>query len=302
VETLRLVQVHRRIARVRRRRRVAGGIAAVLLLAIAGLALTTPHPGPVIQPAPPPNPDATVDGFAVYQYGARIVATKVAHLPVTELTVTYVPTTVDLIIATRCSPQDSVDLDITVNGDLFSSGSCDVVTSNDNPNGMSTFGVAVGKPSTFKLTAKAHGGAEVPGAGEFALGIGERMPFESYPFPPRPATLKPINFDHGNDWAYRIDSDPADPLAPRSIQVVWPAVVRDEGPEAVAVSLTPGYLRLSVDGRLIGIHAQWDYVDRTTSAFLGGNVHHQPGEVVTLTVEPSKVTGPWAVAVFVDGP
>jgi hypothetical protein len=301
VEVSRLAQVHRRIGMVRLRRRVASGIAAVLLLAIAGLAFTNLHPGPLIQPAPP-NPTATVDGFPVYQMGARIVATKVEHLPVTELTITYAPSTLDLVIATRCTPQDSVEVDVTVNGYPYTGGGCGSTGRINDPNGMASLGVSVGEPSQFTLAIRVNDGGDLPATGEFALAIAERMPFERYPFPPRPSALRSIDFYYGSDWAYRIESDPADPLAPRSIDVVWPDAVRADGPEVRAVSLTPGYLRLLIDGKTVWTHESWDYQADPSGLSLRDYGHHEPGDRVTLTVEPSKVTGPWAVAVFIDGP
>src|SRR6185295_17287801 len=99
------------------------------------------------------------------------------------------------------------------------------------PDDWSGLGLKIGKPATFTMTVT---GAErfdqqkqqtvklpVRGTGIIGLAVGQRVSFDEYPKPPRPATLKPLEDVGHNGYGEQegrtaIVNSPANPAAPIS--------------------------------------------------------------------------------------
>jgi hypothetical protein len=141
-------------------------------------------------------------------------------------------------------------VEIAVNGHQLAGADCEPMPSlahwENSARLMSDFGVQVGEPAIFTLTPKhvSDYSAGIPGRqkplpanGTYALAIGERIPFEAYPLPPRPATLTAIDFHSDRPVVARVDSDPGDPLRPMGTTITWTGSTL-----GLIASQTPGFL------------------------------------------------------------
>jgi hypothetical protein len=308
-----------------RRRRVAAGF-VVVLLGIIGYAVvpaprTTP-PRLALSPSPSASastplasfgpPMNLIEGFPEYHWGAKVIAAQVEHLPTKRLTLTIVPATLKLEWFERCdyedttAPDATLTIDIKVNGRPLGGGGCG---GSGRFADWAALGVRVGKPAMFTMTVS---GAErfdqqkqrvvkepVRGTGSIALAIGEQVSFEDYQLPARPATLKPledIGYGVPEDPAktHSIQNSPANPSAPISLVIRWPG-----GLELQAVSQTPGYLHLAVNGKELFTGEWWDYEQGVWGGTLDRDTEGMPrlkvGQRVTITVRPEHITGDWAV-------
>jgi hypothetical protein len=307
VRTDRVVEVRRRIGRVRRRR-AAVAVAGTCAVLAAVAASTTLLPG---RPAPQPAATLrTIDGFAEYSKGAKVIATGVAELPVTEVSVTVVPETLELTVATRCDPE--MGMMIRVNGhDLYGSDCGEYsepsVIYVDAPTRFGGLGVSVGQPATFTLevthvndyTESGRVERPLPESGSLALAVMQRVPFDEFPLPPRPETLPPL--EAGLDDALVLSADLIDPLRPAQATIAW-------DPDAIvqAQLQTPGYLHISINGIPVMTHEEWGYEAGIGSFRLGDaaefvdpdlttQLQLPMGTPVTITVEPEHVTGGWGL-------
>jgi hypothetical protein len=327
---LRLLAVQGRIA-TRRRRRItaAGAFAVVVALVIAGYGLTPAlrgAPQPAVTPSPPPR---LIEGFPEYAGGARVVAAATSAPGATSATVTFTPTTTDLRIFDRCGsgvPGADLEYQLTINGHANGGGSCGSGSLfwPDHQRNALRLGITVGRPMTVTVSARnllIWGDGErkterrpVPPTAWVSVAVGEHMPFADYPLPPRPATLQPMEFtsqlsmggvDHAPDEEHLwLRSDPADPLRPQSIPIVW-----KDRYDLRLRSQTPGTLRLSLNGVHVASHSWWDYEGNDSNTYwqtgsfepyswVTGFTTPAPGSLVTLTATPSDVTGAWVVRVI----
>jgi hypothetical protein len=315
---VRMAAVAARVTRRRQRRRAAvaaiGAVAAVLLIAGLTAALRPSAAPRPVERTPTPSPTRLVEGFPEYAQGARVVAAKAAALPTRTMTLTFVPTTPDLVVFDRCDglpDQVSLAVAITLNGRSFLSGGCG---GSFRPGDLAEYGVVAGKRAI--LTATVQGASRfaetgdievaVPAAGIFAMAVGERMSFADYPLPPRPATLRPLesrapvnSAGLERPGAVVVRADPADPTRAQRLTVTWRAVG-----DIDMASQTPGLLHVRVNGVEVATGEWWDYEqggfggsgDKDWPREYGLTVH--PGERVTVEVVPEHVTGDWRV-VFV---
>ncbi|WP_189198197.1 hypothetical protein [Micromonospora fulviviridis] len=288
------------------------------MAALAGIAVAAVVPGlrtPVTPtPANRPSPVRTVEGFPEYAKGARVVAADSAALPERQIELTIVPTTLDLVIFSRCDGTgDAVELDerLSVNGHLLTGGGCGGSTQLRSWDGLD---VAVGKSATFVMTipgAKRFDGTDkvpvaIPDSGTFALAIGVRVPFDQYPLPPRPAgplaplprTLMAGCTEALCPGAVIIGSDPADPERPIKRTVVWKMTDSLE-----MLAQTPGLLHVRVNGVEVTTGEWWDYQMSTVGMYgdkdgawkreFGLDLNR--GDSVTIEIVPEHVTGAWQV-------
>jgi hypothetical protein len=259
-----------------------------------------------------------VEGFPEYRWGAKVIAAKVERLPIKRVKLTFVPTTLDLAWFERCdyvdetAPDASLEIEMKINNIKVGGGGCG---GSVRPADWSAFGVRVGKPATITLTVtgasqfdqqKQHV-VDVPvrGTGTIALALGERLSFKDYPLPARPATLKPLEqigyggADRGGTYA--IECYPADPGRPVSLVVTWPGGLQYE-----AVSQTPGFLHIAVNGKDVADTEWWDYEQGSSGGWLNRDTEGMPrlkkGQRVTITVRPEHVTGAWTVHLWPDPP
>ncbi|RIV39959.1 hypothetical protein [Micromonospora radicis] len=304
----------------RRRRRIAvwtsAGVAAVVVTAVVVPGLR-PHLPPT--PAVTPAPTQLNEGFPEYTGGVRVVAARGASAPTRRVEVTMVPTTLDLVVLTRCAGFGqgiSVERTVHVDGRAVADGTCR--DGSLQPSDWAGLGVEVGRPVTFVLTLdSAWQSGEmgtvvvpIPRQGEFGIAVGERVPFEDYPLPSPPAgTLTPLaeaELPAGCTAArcpnvVIIRSTPDDPTRPVRLELTWRALGA-----AHMVSQTPGRLRLLVDDREVGTGEWWDY--RATGLATYGDedgVGRPTGDVdpddpVVVEVLPEHVTGAWQVVLTPD--
>jgi hypothetical protein len=311
----RVAQVHRRIAAVRRRR-AAGAVCAAVAVVAAGAVAWNVLPGEPTPPRPAQTTMRTIDGFPEYSYGARVIATGVEQLPRSSVSVTVVPDSLDLVLATRC---DAVlRMTLSVDGrDLYGSDCNENSEPNiiyeDGPAYWTQLGLAVGQPATFTMTVTesveyTESGPPVKGplptSGAISLAVMQRVPFVEFPLPPRPSTLAPIPEEGLPDGALVLTSDPADPLRPVSGTFVW-----SPDTHLRFDSQTPGYLTVVMNGVQVAVHEEWTFEVRTHTVIFGDGGTgacdsvlceeiFPDGEVVTVTVQPEHVTGAWRVAAY----
>ncbi|MFG2106226.1 hypothetical protein [Micromonospora chersina] len=315
VHHMRLQGVHAKVV-ARRRRRIAAW-ATCVVVALAGIAVAAVVPGfrtdVTPTPADSPSPVRTIEGFPEYATGARVVAAKSAAFPERRIELTIVPTTLDLVIFTRCDGTGDVKPDerVSVNGHLLYGLGCGGSSRQLSWDGLD---VAVGRPATFVMTitgAKRFDGTDkvpvaIPDSGTFGFAIGVRIPFDQYPLPPRPSgalaplprTLMAGCTEALCPDAVIIRSDPADPKRPVRRTVTWKATDSVE-----MLAQTPGLLHVRVNGVEITTGEWWDYEAHTVGMFGDRNggwkrefgLDLRPGDPVTVDVEPEHVTGAWQV-------
>lgn len=313
----RTVAVAGRVRRVHQRRvaLVAGVVVALLLAAgVPVLAGRGTHRAP--QPAASPTRYRLIDGFPEYAGGARVVGTADAALAAGQVLTVIVPgNSLGFTFTERCevgSPDVTVMISWRVNGHPVSSGTCN---GSVRPGGSmrDDFGAGDGQTAVLTVTVLSaqrwlHGDPQQPEVtttsspvpvpeGTIAIAVGARIPWAQYPLPSQPATLHPLDATDlpGNilpaddPTAQVIDSDPADPLAPRTVTLA-PGL----GTELDMVAQTPGFLTVLVDGVELTTGEWWDYQIPLSSATLPDTVQSGPH---TLTFVPAHLTGGWRVVI-----
>jgi hypothetical protein len=278
---LRLAGVREKVLR-RRRRRAATWVccAVVGLIAVAALVVpggaTDRTPTPAASTAP-----GTIAGFPEYAPGARVSAAETASLSV--------PSTPALVLFSRCEvaePDLVLLVSVTVDGHTdpdYSPCTADIVGRS-----LDAAGVAVGRSITVVLavigaTRFGGSGALIPPEGTLAAAVGERVPFDAYPLPPRPSRLSPLPVDCPGCAVIR--SDPANPATAARVTVTWP----DE---------TPGFLHVTVNDVYVGTGEWWDYeregfvmdTARWPTTF---GLDLGAGDEVAVEVLPEYLTGDW---------
>jgi hypothetical protein len=281
-----------------RRRLALTGVFCVVLVLVSAVYLALPRP---VEPANPTR------SLPEYESGARLVAQAWADLPANSVTVEYIPKSDDLVVFDHCSvesaKQDLV-VAVTINGQPRWLGGCSGGYSSQGIGDLTKLGGAVGKPLTITMTVGFGAVAgELPDkvedirppdktvTGEFAVGVGERVPVSEYPFPPRPETLLDLD-DLGPPKDINIRADRNDPDARQTLTVAWP------GPCNLYVALnTPGRLEVLINGEAVYDMDSWNYNRVSGFATVGEDdgPHLSPGQTVTITVIPERTTGDWSV-------
>lgn len=295
----RMAGVRARVAATRRRRAVAG--VACVVLAVVGIVYAVfPGSGRTPEPAIPTR------SLPEYQQGTRLTAQAWGDLPSTSVTVRFVPRSLDFWLFTRCDVGDNelLLIDVTVNDRSFADrNSCGGPARTPD---WSKLGVVVGQPTVVTLTVVGKQGPSesgppsvlpLPAGGAFALGVGETVPVDEYPFPPRPQTpqnLDLIRIGPITDPMMELRADPADPAAAKETTVEWP------GDSVLVAQLnTPGRIRVLVhDTPLIDL-SHWSYTASGTQAewpaYSGERYGISKGQSVKITVIPERTTGDWKV-------
>ena len=274
--------------------------------------------------ATPPVPDYA-DGPPAFARGGKLLAGGVLRSPENgTLTITFTPTDWNLSFANWCSagwPSDTVSfLATNVNGHDLGAGSCigfGAVTPGDM-SGLSAeralraLGVALGKPSTFTasirqgpLTGRAsrpelaplQAAAQRPHAST-TIGVYQHIPAGAYPLPSPPAvapTLAPVD----TLSAARVEARMVGNNGTFAMQTVAAA----HNGDLIVKSVSPGQIRVLVNGTLVANVEFWDYtadaavnvsIDTTALAHFGIRV--PAGQPLRITIEASRFTGPtWAV-------
>ena len=287
--------------------------------------LTLP-PAPTATPTPtvtPTVPDYT-NGPPAFASGGKLLAGGVLRSPTNgALTITFTPTDWHLTFDDWCSPgwpSDTVSfLATNINGHDLGAGSC-MGFGADTPGDMSggsaekalrDLGVELGKPSTFTVSirqgpltgrdfrpelAPLQAASQRPHA-TTTIGVYQHVPAADYPLPrvpDIPPTIAPVD----TLGAARVEARTVGNNGTFALQVVAAA----HNGDLIVKSVTPGQIRVLVNGTLVANVEFWDYteagvnvsIDRPALARFG--IHVPDGQSLHITLEVSRFTGPsWAV-------
>ncbi|MCS7479425.1 hypothetical protein ACFFQW_25215 [Umezawaea endophytica] len=295
--TARLAGVRARVAASRRRRAV--GAAACVVLALVGVVYAVvPRAERSSEPATPER------SFPEYQAGTRLAAQAWAELPSSSVVLRFVPKSLDFKVFVRCDIGQGVDLPmkLVIDGDEVLAGGCGTASGSSD---WGTRGAEVGKPVVVTLTvgdeAVDHSRPSSPvtmprpSSGAFGIAVGEAVPVDRYPFPPRPETLAEMP-PPLTDPTFVVSADPADPDSPREFSIAWP------GERFLHAQVnTPGRVRVLVNDVLVTDFFSWDYGIAGTQSMSSkdwGRVHGiavAAGDPVRITVIPERLSGDWRV-------
>jgi hypothetical protein len=287
-----------------RRRRVAGVAAAIAVVAaiVVGygvLPRSTALPQPAVRPTPTGE-----NGFPEYASGARLLTTGTASLRGT-ITLTATPGPRGFLFTNRCSlDDDDLMIEWRVNGHSLGGSSCSTGggTHYWHPEEFwAEIGVRPGQPATLVASVKRWGRSAskpIPD-GTFAVAVMDRMRFEDYPLPPRPAELKPFSEVAGNldqpGAIARVESDPDDPNATVAVRVAIPA-----GASLQMAAQTPGTMRVLVDGMEAAANDWWSYdLGLSNNSLREGE---KGTRTVTVTFVPRYMTGAWRAVIYPHAP
>lgn len=280
----------RKARTIRHRRQAAMGIGALALVSAAVLApplFSTPEPEP--QPVIEPNED----GFVQYEHGRELIGSASIEPGASTAAVTVTPTAFPLVVVTECDGEEDIEVEIAVVGEPFSGGGCSPIgLFGSDEQGWADRGVRAGEPATFRMTVDSPSGAPR----RVAIGIYQDVPWDEYPFPPRPDGLPDLS--PGPEFAAaHLTSDPRQPNLPKEL------ILEYEGFELLMEAQTPGILRLRVNG-----------VESDPVYFWGYGYHPEPrpdvqprtetgmpipyDTPVRLEVVPEGFSGAWQIYVI----
>ncbi|HEU5469178.1 MAG TPA: hypothetical protein VFV67_00885 [Actinophytocola sp.] len=292
----RLAAIRNRVV-ARRRRRLMVAVSGLVVLLLAGVVYSTAWQGRTA----PPADSRTIEGFPEYASGARVIAAGSGALPHRTLTVRFVPASLDLTVFTRCdNPGRQLMVRLEVNGGPLSPGGTCGGGHGFPEQAWTDGGVRVGAPAEVTLTVIGGQSPEgdllpIPDSGAFAMAIGEAVPPDEYPYPPRPATLDSLDDVGLPGTSGELRADPADPNRPQQLSLTWPGPL-----ELQAVINTPGRLRILVDDVEVLSLDGWAYYPQgaSTSDDLWPELvglRLAPGQLVTIRVLPERASGDWKV-------
>ncbi len=307
------------------RRRVAGAFAGVvaIVMIVGGAAITHHiHGRAAVVPAASSSPVKMINGFPEYAIGGKLIGTRTGSLA-GPLSLTFTPTALGFVFSDTCTVDDptiEIDINISIGPAMKMMFSCSTAASgyaSEDP--VAADRITPGSPTAvtfsptaFRLTLGTDGEETsrkpmaVP-AGSYSVAMWQKVPFGQYPLPPRPKKLPVLDvaqYGLGNaPETQTVYSDPANPLAPRTITFTMPdcaKAVNGNCNQTAAASQTPGYLHIAVNGVTVNTASFWDYTGGGSSfdiesAMPGITLH--PGELVTVTITPEHVTGAWVFAV-----
>jgi hypothetical protein len=250
----------------------------------------------------------------------ELLTTGHASLRSLPLTVTFTPTSLPVDFSTVCPKQDAttvISIELVVNGQDEGSGTCnDAPDVLFGPNDESRDDLVVGVPATatfsVEKTLRSHDTPPDTGAnqstpiptpaGSLFVAVYQAVPVGQTSRPSSLPSLDAIAPLPYADVYSVVDSDPANPLAPRSFTFTYPKC--PPSPEsciAMAVtSQTPGYLTVSVNGVAAGeftFRGYQGYVDEVDFGAVRKSLHPKTGQTMTITVTPAAVSGGWQFAV-----
>ncbi|HZM82294.1 MAG TPA: SigE family RNA polymerase sigma factor [Candidatus Limnocylindrales bacterium] len=304
----RVVAVRRRISQARHRRTAVAVVGAALLVLLFGLLLVNP-----LRKPPPVTPSPTPTAFPSYFQGHRIAFTQRLGFDEVDTGFTFTPSTLELRVWLACThpdPEVMVRVLIEINGQPYISGLCTSKTNLDshvssdvNAGTIEKAGLRVGVPATVRIrvndpytaipSPRPSGpywtpGGSIPAHGTVIVAIGEKVPFEQYPLPPRPRELVPLGRDRIEvlEGSTRIRSG-----AP--VVVTWSGDMR-----VVVRSQTPGEFVIKVNGKPLWSAAAWDYSQSESMYDFPARPELAPlGSQATITVEARYTTGDWVVTI-----
>jgi hypothetical protein len=313
----------RRVVASRRRRLAVLGAVTAAVLVVGGLAITRPEHKALPQPADrgPFTVNAGGAGFPEYSEGMKRLTVLDAPM-LEQLTGSIkVPTTPGrrLDVRMTCTPADNVDRVSEWSNRMYAQFNLPGSRGDQTSCGDASlsWGTPIGLASSANTTVLAdvlinHTSLPAPGLlfkdAKIHVAIYESVPWESYPFPPRPADL-------GTSVQYAWSSEPG------TVRVLGPKTAQQANkplsftqPYDPRLSLNleirgPGRLRLLFDGKDISEQIATQTQDKLISvwgygitSFMGvGDIPGlalKPGTPVTVTIIPQDFQGPdWRISV-----
>ncbi|MBV1851590.1 hypothetical protein [Catellatospora tritici] len=314
---LRLGTVRQRIT-ARRRQRIGALAAVVLALGAIGYGIS-----PALRDGGPAQPAGPGAGFPQYLGGTRLIAATRSRPGINSLTLTFTPPGLsEFKVFTDCTGAPGVHLqgELEVDGQAGASGDCgDGLTMSWQVQPEKQGRQVSVRLRVFATDRDTHRNAAFPDGATIAMAVGVPVPFDAYPLPDRPAVLgapadakllldawQPPGAPDATPTDNVLDSllwlrgDLQNPLRPQTV-----TVHSRDGYSFISQSLTPGSLRIQVDGADVQSEQWWDYdadlhlfnLDLTSPPYDAG----RPGGV-TITVTPEHVTGDWQLLVQADTP
>jgi hypothetical protein len=329
VEAL-MIGARRRVAASRRRRFAVLGAVTVAILVVGGVIATT-RPTHQVVPRTAGLGPFTVstggDGFPEYSQGMKRLTVLDAPMLEQMNGSISVPTTAGrrLAVAMTCTPSsDNPDrvaewsnrmyADFTIAGSRGDNPAC----TSFPDQGYAIMGIATSAKTTVLADVMInHKSLPAPGLlfkdAKIHVAIYESVPWQDYPFPPRPADLE-------SNAQYAWSS------LPGTLRVLGPTTTQEANrpltftqPSAPNLSLNlqvrgPGRMRVLVNGKdiseLVGspltqdkFIAFWGYTSTGINFPLDPDSATKPGAPVTVTIDPQDFQGPdWRIAVRSDPP
>jgi hypothetical protein len=302
IGAVRLAGVHHRVRTMRRRRVVVGGattlIVIVAVITGAGMVNVRATPDPYWGTA-----EDSVNGFARYAAGSLLIDTASATPPDGEVVFTARAGDLGFTFAQRCEVREPDQVLVTwaVDGQTVGGFSCGPA----NVTYYALIGIAwtslgVRSGQTVRVTARLRertvaGRPTDLSRGTLAVGLMLRMPVDQYPFPSPPPTLRPLVAsglpDPKYEYALRlVESDPADPNAPRT------AVVEEPGAIDIRLAAqTPGYIDVLLNGETVCTAEWWDYAAGVYGCPYSDSMTDARPVIVTLV--PRLMRGAWQATI-----
>ena len=323
VEAL-MAGARRRVAASRRRRLTVLGAMTAAILVFGGVIATTRPTHQVVPPTTGLGPftvSAGGDGFPEYSQGMKLLTVLDAPMLEQMNGSISVPTTAGRRLAVRmtCTPADNVE---RVNewfkrmyaqfnlpggrGDRTSCGSFP-------DQGYAIMGIATSAKTTVLADVMInHKSLPAPGLlfkdAKIHVAIYESVPWQDYPFPPRPADL-----ETNAQYAWSNEPGTVRVLGPKTAQEAnKPVTFTQPFDPKLMVNLQfrgPGRIRVLVNGKDISefvgsplaqdkFIALWEYAMTDINFPLDPDSTTKAGAPVTVTIEPQGFQGPdWQIAV-----
>jgi hypothetical protein len=323
----------RRVAATRRRRLAVLGAVTAAVVVVGGLAITRPTHQSLPRPAVPPTTglgpftvSAGGDGFPKYSQGMKLLTVLDAPMLEQMNGSISVPTTAGrrLAVAMMCTPADNTERVVEWGNRMYADFT--IAGARGDPStclGPPDQGyVIMGTATSAKTTVLAdvminHKSLPAPGLlfkdAMIHVAIYESVPWQDYPFPPRPADLE-TNAQYAW-WS-----------SPGTVRVLGPTTVQEANkpltftqPFGPNLSLNlqvrgPGRMRVRINGKDISERvgatltpdkfiAFWEYGSMGADFPLDPDSATKPGTLLTVTIAPQDFQGTdWRIVVHSNPP
>jgi len=301
--------VRRKVARIRRRR-VAGVVSGLMVLALAALAGRQIADRVTSGPAAPLQP-LSVGALPVYHEGGKLIGSGILRLPATEARFQVTPGSDQLLFGSNCLGTVPVEVVTFVNRHQFwvTGPGCSGPNLEDFPldaAALRSWGVTPGRPFTITIRLTGHL-ADLADAGPAAvlIGVWQQLPPEQYPLPPRPPgpiTPPPAVPHQPNPFGSVLFSMVPEPLRPNTTVTHTVLLTADLGASMQCVA--PGALTIRLDDRIIDSLSCWDYQGKAIDkiGFVAPDLDpvtaRKVGHRVRLMITAERFTDPaWRVDV-----
>jgi hypothetical protein len=302
IGVVRLAAVHHRV-RIMKRCRVMVGGATTLIVIVAVIT------GAGIMHSPTTTSpywsafDASINGFARYAVGSLLIDTASTSLPDGRVALTAQAGDLGFTFAQRCEVQqpDQVMVSWKVDGQSvggFSCGPGNVTYYTLVGAAWTSLGVQSGQMVQVTAQLRERSVANRPvdrSRGTLVVALMRRVPVDQYPFPSPPPTFRSLAAsglpDPKEEYALSlVESDPADPNAPRT------TVVREPGAINIRMAAqAPGSIDVLLNGVTTCTAEWWDYAAGVYECPSTDDV--TIGRPVTVTLVPQRMRGAWRATI-----